>query len=345
MVFQTGIVVIGKNEGVRLAASLSSVDSSRYPILYVDSCSSDGSPQLARDQGVPVLELDPSCPMSAARGRNEGFFHLLELHPDLRFVQFLDGDSVLCDGWLESAVETLAKDSTLCAVTGHLHERAIESSIIKQVSLVDYRLPEGQIHCFCGNALVRVSAFQAVGGFNIGIPAGEEPELSQRLRNAGWRILSVPDDMAIHDSGEMTLSMWLRRASRSGFAYAHVLSTVEGPLWRRFGFRQTLRIWAWTLGYTTLLLLSFFTHPLAMTAVFLLLLVQLVRVGMSAQKSFKSLRLGIAYAVLWYLGLWAQLIGQLRFFASRLARDRVQREDSKEPEVPQRLSREHNEPD
>ena len=36
--------------------------------------------------------------------------------------------------------------------------------------------------------LVRVEAFEAVGGFRPELIAGEEPELCMRLREKGWKI-------------------------------------------------------------------------------------------------------------------------------------------------------------
>ena len=50
-----------------------------------------------------ALALDPTRPFSAARARNEGFQALVAARPELRFVQFLDGDCTLLPGWLEAA--------------------------------------------------------------------------------------------------------------------------------------------------------------------------------------------------------------------------------------------------
>lgn len=66
------MVVIGWNEGERLHRCLASLDGFKSRAVYVDSGSSDGSPELARSMGWDVLELNPSLPFSAARGRNAG---------------------------------------------------------------------------------------------------------------------------------------------------------------------------------------------------------------------------------------------------------------------------------
>src|SRR5262245_15725439 len=89
---QLGIVTIGRNEGERLRRCLNSLVRHGLPIVYVDSNSNDGSVELARSLGVEVVELDTSRPIGASRARNEGFERLCQIHPDLRFVQFVDGD-------------------------------------------------------------------------------------------------------------------------------------------------------------------------------------------------------------------------------------------------------------
>ena len=69
-------VVIGRNEGERLELSLLSVRAAGLPLVYVDSGSSDGSSDVARAIGVAVVELDPSAPFSAGRGRKIGRAHV-----------------------------------------------------------------------------------------------------------------------------------------------------------------------------------------------------------------------------------------------------------------------------
>ena len=62
-----GVVVIGRNEGDRLKASLASLKGIKH-IVYVDSGSTDGSQDFARGIGVAVVEL-PSRPNSPPRAR------------------------------------------------------------------------------------------------------------------------------------------------------------------------------------------------------------------------------------------------------------------------------------
>src|SRR5690349_13606822 len=92
-----GAVLIGRNEGERLRASIESVLKVTDRVVYADSASTDGSVELARSLGAVVVELDRSQPLNAARGRNAGFEALIQHFPDCGFVLFLDGDCRLVE--------------------------------------------------------------------------------------------------------------------------------------------------------------------------------------------------------------------------------------------------------
>src|SRR5271170_4957425 len=64
-----GVVSIGRNEGERLKRCLESVKNAADCIVYVDSGSTDGSLELARELAVVVVELDLKTPFTAARAR------------------------------------------------------------------------------------------------------------------------------------------------------------------------------------------------------------------------------------------------------------------------------------
>ena len=99
-----GVVAIGRNEGGRLRACLAStVGRGPAAVVYVDSASTDGSVDAARAAGAEVVELDMSVPFTAARARNAGFERLSAALPGLAFVQFLDADCELVEGWLPRA--------------------------------------------------------------------------------------------------------------------------------------------------------------------------------------------------------------------------------------------------
>lgn len=211
------IVVIGRNEGERLVRSLRAAVAMGVPVVYADSSSTDGSVAAARELGAEVIEVEPTGPQSAARGRNTGLQALLNAHQDITYVQFLDGDTELSAGWLASAVAELDRDPKLAAVCGRLREHDREADIFRRLCDMEWDGPVGDIESTGGNVMLRLSALQQVGGFAAEVVAGEEADLCRRLRTDGWIIRRLPDEMGTHDSGDLGWSGWWRRAVRTGY--------------------------------------------------------------------------------------------------------------------------------
>jgi GT2 family glycosyltransferase len=220
---QIAAVVIGRNEGDNLKLSLQSVRLAGLSVVYADSGSTDGSAALARDLGFRTVELDPSRPFSAARGRNEGLEEALK-HGSVEFVLFLDGDCILQPDFPPAAVRIFEQNPDCAIVTGHLSERHPEASIYNRLCAIEWRGPAGKIENMNGLGgimLARVSALREVGGFNEQAIAGEEPDLGVRLGLAGYSVIKIDRDMASHDAQMTRFSQWWTRAVRGGHALAH----------------------------------------------------------------------------------------------------------------------------
>src|SRR5882757_8744180 len=157
-----GIVAIGRNEGERLVRCLESLPAGVRRVVYVDSGSEDGSIDAARARGAEVVELDLATPFTAARARNAGWQHLVELEPAVTTVLFLDGDCELVDGFLAAAVATLRRAPEVVAVCGWRRERWPERSPFNTVCDVEWRGGAvGSIRNFGGDVLMRVAALKA----------------------------------------------------------------------------------------------------------------------------------------------------------------------------------------
>jgi GT2 family glycosyltransferase len=238
-----GVVAIGRNEGERLRQCLASA-SAAAAVVYVDSGSTDGSAQWARDHGLAVVELDMSVPFTAARARNVGFRHLRDIAPDLSYVQFLDGDCELSRGWPKHAVFFLDSRAEIGAVSGQLRERYPERSIYNWLCDREWDARAGEVRACGGIAMMRVDALETVGGYRDDLIAGEEPELCVRLRGAGWRIWRLNSEMALHDAAMMRFSQWWRRALRSGYAFAQGAYLHGAPPERHWVW-ESRRAWLW----------------------------------------------------------------------------------------------------
>jgi GT2 family glycosyltransferase len=215
-----GIVTIGRNEGERLRRCLNSVIGRGHPVIYIDSGSTDGSVELAERMGVHVSQLDLSRPFTMARGRNLGFSRLLEVEPSVRFVQFIDGDCELVDGWLEQAQTELENRPDVGVVCGRRRERHVDHSIYNRLADLDWDLTVGSIKHCGGDTMTRVAAFRQVGGFTPDLIAVEDIDICVRIRRLGWTILRLDADMTLHDIAMTRFGQWWRRCIRTGFGYA-----------------------------------------------------------------------------------------------------------------------------
>jgi len=258
-------VVIGRNEGQRLGLSLQSV--AGLPTVYVDSGSTDGSPDLAAKIGVPVLELDPKRPFSAARGRNEGTDQVLKHWPEADYIMFLDGDCVLDPAFPPAAVRTFEENKDCAIVTGHLTERRPDASVYNRLCAIEWRSPAGRLenmNALGGIMMINVKAFRSVNGFNENAIAGEEPDLGVRLKLAGYSIIKIDQPMATHDADMMSFRQWWTRAVRGGHALAHRYSHHGGTEFKD-GRRELISalFWGLTLPLVVIALLAP-THGLSL---------------------------------------------------------------------------------
>ena len=239
-----GVVVIGRNEGERLVNCLNTVKASASRVIYVDSGSTDESVEFATRIGIYAVRLDPNLPFTAARARNEGFLALKSLHPDIRFVQFIDGDCILVSGWLEAARAFLTDRKDVAIVCGRRRERHPDGSLYNRLCDMEWDTPVGEAAASGGDALVRSEAFEAAGRFRTTLIAGEEPELCLRLRVQGWKIWRLDTEMTLHDAAMTRFGQWWARAVRCGYGYADVVwlhrNSPQG-IWRR----ETLRALIW----------------------------------------------------------------------------------------------------
>ena len=312
-----GLVAIGRNEGERLKACLHSAIGKVARVVYVDSGSTDGSIELARSLGVEVVELDLSVPFTAARARNAGFDQLLHVEPQLDFVQFVDGDCEVVDGWLERAETELEANPNVAVVCGRRRERFPEQTIYNQLCDIEWDTPVGETQACGGDSMMRVEAFRQVGGFNPALIAGEEPELCVRLRKNGWKIFRLDADMTLHDAQMTRFGQWWKRARRAGHAYAEG-SWLHGGEPERHWVKETRSIWLWGLFIPLLALgLTWPTHGLSL----LLLLgypLQVFRTFSRVRRKNLSSKNAAFYALSCVVGKFAQVGGAVEFLRNRL---------------------------
>lgn len=240
------VVVIGRNEGDRLIECLESLVAQAACLVYVDSGSTDSSCDSARQLGADVVNLDMSSPFTAARARNAGFKQVLKVAPTVESVMFVDGDCVIADGFLKAGMAKLRAHEKLAVVVGRLREQYPERSIYNRLCDMEWVRAVGPITTCGGNALIRVTAFQEVGGYREELIAGEEPELCVRLAKLGWTMECIDVDMGYHDAKMTRFWQWWKRTTRCGHAFAEGF-TLHGKGPSRHNAKQLKSVLFWGL--------------------------------------------------------------------------------------------------
>ena len=247
------VIVIGLNEEKNLKQCLNPLAELILPgcaldIICIDSGSTDKSIEIAESfSNVRVVNLNDRNP-SAAKARNLGVSVT-----DSEYIQFVDGDSVLDEIWLERAFPVLSSDDSIGAVFGTIEEVGEQNNIYMKVCRFDWYIPPGDYRLCGGNALWKRSAFDEAGLFDGELIAGEEPDLCFRVRQKGYRIVCIDSPMVKHDLDMHYFKDYWNRSVRSGTAYAIIAMRyrkTQEKLWFKEMTRNFAEVFIWLLLLT-----------------------------------------------------------------------------------------------
>jgi len=313
-----GVVVIGRNEGERLKNCLNSVSKYANKLVYVDSGSEDDSVNMALAMGVKVVGLDMRTPFTAARARNEGFENLIEISPQIKYVQFVDGDCEIVAGWLQSAVNFLEQNKNFAVVCGRRRERCPDRSIYNRLCDMEWNTPIGEVKACGGDAMMRVTAFQQVEGFRADFIAGEEPELCVRFREQGWKIWRLDAEMTLHDAAILRFGQWWRRSVRTGFSFAEG-AYLHGNSTEKHWVKETRSAWVW--GMIIPLITVILLYLTGIWALFLLVIypIQVARLTFKGNYGFEDNLLSAFFIV---AGKFPEMTGAIKSFVNRVFKSR-----------------------
>lgn len=313
----TGVVVIGRNEGERLKRCLQSISGFIERVVYVDSGSTDDSVAFVRSLGADVVELDMATPFTAARARNEGCRKLLKRLPALDYIFFVDGDCEVVKDWPEKATRFLDEHPDVAVVWGRRRERFPERSVYNMLCDIEWSdFPIGEIKACGGDIVMRANAFRQVAGYRADLICGEEPEMCVRLRQAGWLIWRLGEEMTLHDAAMYHFGQWWKRMVRGGYGFAQG-AELHGAPPERHWVSESRRIWIWGL-----------VVPLAALALalvvkwwaVLLLMVYPLQVIRLCLRGKRTPRENWWRAVALVLGKFPEMLGQCKFMLDRYRR-------------------------
>ena len=312
-----GVVIIGRNEGLRLVKCLESLVTKTKKLVYVDSGSNDNSVKVAQDMNISVVNLDMTIPFTAARARNEGFELLIKSFPDLKYVQFVDGDCEVNPTWLYQAIKFLEMNPRVAVVCGRRRERYPGKSIYNLMCDIEWNTPIGEAKYCGGDALMRSSIFKETKGFNAGLIAGEEPELCVRIRKLGWKVWRIDEEMTLHDAAMSRFAQWWKRSVRAGHAYAEGVY-IHGEHPENHWVKECRRAWLWAGFIPLFIILLLVINPNYAYVLFLIYPIQIIRIALQNKRphSFKM-------AFFLVLGKFAELVGQFKFLKNMMLGQKI----------------------
>jgi glycosyltransferase involved in cell wall biosynthesis len=313
-----GVVIIGINESAHIADCINSIRAAHYPqdlldIVYVDGGSSDHTPDVAmRFNGVKVIQLNNPHP-TPGRGRNMGWHTLSS-----PIIQFLDADMMIDPDWFMHAHNILKEN--VGAVTGMLKETYPDKNIYHILAEMEWAGKEGPCNFFGGGVLIKCKALEDANGYDEHLIAGEDPDLSYRIRATGWLIYRSGHTMATHDINMSSFIKYLKRAFRGGHAYAELsfryLKNKE-KMW----LRETLRIITRSLFPLFLMLSGYMTGHLLIGIILglLLLLKPLFSIFRFKREFNRPWKDTIIYTINAIIVIFPQLSGAIRYYYGLLS--------------------------
>lgn len=177
-------------------------DAGLAEILVVDNGSADGTSELARAAGARVFEQGPERSAQRNRGAREAVGD---------YLLFVDADMRVIRSTLEEILARLQAPAPPDAL--YIRERMAGAGWWVRVR--NFERGFYNATCIDGLRVIRKSVFEAAGGFDETLYAGEDWDLDRRVL-ALTRKTVLTDGHLIHDEGAFSLLLFLRKKAYYG---------------------------------------------------------------------------------------------------------------------------------
>ena len=197
---KVSVVIVNWNRVNDLRDTLNSVFSQFHAdleVIVVDNCSTDGSPDMVKEEFQQVDLIQPERPCSACESYNVG---MRKSAGDV--VAILDNDVILGEKWIRDVVMSFENDLQLGAIASRIVDFRSGDEIWGFGEFTKDEFSNKEFNCttFIGcAAAIRNRVLREVGYYpeEFGIYANEA-DLAARILAAGYRIKYVPGIVAYH---------------------------------------------------------------------------------------------------------------------------------------------------
>ena len=220
------VIIPAMNEEKYILKCLESLQKLDYPkdlfeIIVIDNGSSDNTVKIATDFGAKCY-VNKGVKVGAVRNYGAKI-----TKGDL--LAFVDADCEVGEDWLKSATKSLLDVKTgavgggcLAPAQGNWMERAWTTSEAGETSLTNALA--------ASSFIIRRDTFDEISGFNEIIAAGEDDEISKRLIDAGYKLISKKECWVIHWGYPKAAKEVIKRQVWHGSNQINVAGTIFEPL-------------------------------------------------------------------------------------------------------------------
>jgi len=198
------VIIPTKNSEKNIAKCLESVKNQNYPnieVLIVDGLSTDKTKNIAKRYGAKIIESDAK----RSQARNIG-----AKRAKGEFLLFVDSDMELNLDVIDQCVKKT--------------EKGYDGIIIPEVSVGEgfwAKCKALEKLCYIGDDIIEAArffkreAFEAVNGYDEELEAGEDWDLTQRIKKAGFKVGRI-SALIKHHEGKLRLQETVRRKYQYG---------------------------------------------------------------------------------------------------------------------------------
>jgi GT2 family glycosyltransferase len=193
-------------------------------LIVLDNGSTDGSYELL-ERDYKKIRICSVPGLTIATLRNHG-----SQLADGEYLSFIDSDCVMASDYFNQALNVFS--SVEADATGSMVALPDTANWIERSwHALHERKGDGYINYLnSGNLVIRSAAFAQVGGFDTSLVTGEDADLGDRLRKAGFKIYECHSVRAIHLGIPRSLSQFVRRQAWYGqgmLGYLHLWKPVS----------------------------------------------------------------------------------------------------------------------
>lgn len=204
-----------KNAAKIVKTAFDSISRQDYPhelmkLVIVDNGSSDNTLSLAMEF---AQETDIKTFITSSKGKGLGATRQIAAdNAEGDYILWVDDDHGLTKDYIRNQVELMEKNPNVGAARGITIQVASQATIINIAEYVAILFSRSQNPkaIGTGGTIFRLKALESVGGFDIRIKgAGEDIDISTRLRESGWSLSTNNSAIIYHKYPPATLkALW-----------------------------------------------------------------------------------------------------------------------------------------